>query len=53
MAESLEIGRFYVKNLLTNGKQAMVILVEDSEKKVKAFIVLVGGRDLKTLRLIT
>ncbi len=47
LAESLEIKRFFADNLLINGKQAVEILVDDREEKVKAFIKLVKERKPK------
>ena len=41
IAESLEIERFFADNVYVDGKQAVEVLVEDEDEKVKAFVELV------------
>ncbi len=38
IAESLEIERFFADNVYVDGKQAVEVLVEDEDEKVKAFV---------------
>lgn len=40
LAESLEIERFFADNVIIEDKQAVEVLVDDEEDKVKAFIEL-------------
>ena len=44
IAESLEIERFFADNVHVDGKQAVEVLVEDEDEKVKAFVELVKKR---------
>lgn len=41
IAESLEIERFFADNVYVDEKQAVEVLVEDEDEKVKAFVELV------------
>ncbi len=41
LAESLEVDRFFADNIFIDGKQAVEILVDDEEDKVKAFVDLI------------
>jgi acylphosphatase len=43
IAESMEIERFFAKNIRMDEKQAVHVLVDSSEEKVKAFIDIVSS----------
>ena len=43
VAESMEIERFFAKNIIMDEKQAVHVLVDSSEEKVKAFIDIVSS----------
>jgi acylphosphatase len=43
IAESMEIERFFAKNILIDEKQGIHVLVDSSEEKVKAFIDIVSS----------
>lgn len=43
LAESIEIERFFAKNILMDEKQVVHVLVDSSEEKVKAFIDIVSS----------
>ena len=48
IAESMEIERFFAKNILRDEKQVVHALVDSSEEKVKAFIDIVSRKEIRT-----